>query len=243
MKKYFTEAIEMDGTPTLLHTVEMPPSGKLNMPRNTLGYYEGKDGQLYYPVNPLNKTFMGSGTLRELTWHGLRNLQRNLTEDGKDEALLKTRRLHQLHEMLLGDDAFVEKLAVGLCRVEGLDILLEIRKEIQYPYRAMTNDTINIEGVPVDRIDLLLALKESADWYIWESDQPDQWFRQGWLLRSAVIALYAANDLQDISKEDTARMIAERINIGHPDDPIPVEQVMDVMVYQEIPTNCKSLNV
>ena len=243
MKKYCTEAVTLNGTPTLLQTVEMPPSGKLNMAKNALGYYEGKDGQLYYPVNPLNKTFMGSGTLRELTWHGIRNLQRNLTKDGKDEAQSKTRRLHQLHEMLLGDDAFVEKLAVGLCRVEGLDILLEIRKEIQYPYRAMTNDTINIEGVPVDRIDLLLALQEAADWYIWESDQPDQWFRQGFLLRYAVYALSAANDLQGVAKEETAREIAERINANHPDDCIPEEVVLVVMACKEIPANPESLNV
>ncbi len=243
MKKYCTEAVTMNGTPTLLHTVEMPPDGKLNMPQNTLGYYEGKDGQLYYPVNPLNKTFMGSGTLRELTWHGIRNLQRNLTEDGKDEALSKTRRLHLLHEMLLGDDAFVEKLAVGLCQVQGLNLLLEIRKEPLHFYQAETNDTININGVPVDREDLLLALKEAADWYIWESDQPDQWFRQGWLLRYAVYALSAANDLQGVAKEETAREIAERINANHPDDCIPEEVVLVVMACKEIPANPESLNV
>ena len=243
MKKYYSEAVTLNGTPTLLHTVEMPPNGKLDMPQNTLGYYVDKKGQLYYPVNPLNKTFMGSGTLRELTWHGIRNLQRNLTEEEKDEALSKTRRLHQLHEMLLGDGAFVEKLAVGLCQVQGLNLLLEIRKESRHPYLAGTNDTILINGVPVDREDLLLALKEAADWYIWESDQPEQWFRQGWLLRYAVYALSAANDLQGVAKEVTAREIAERINASHPDDCIPEEVVLDVMAYKEIPANPESLYV
>ena len=233
----------MDGTPTVLHTVEMPPSGKLDLPRNVFGYYEGKNGQLYYPVNPFNKTYMDAGTLCGLTWHGIRNLQRNLTEEEKEQVITKTRRLHQLHEMLLGDDAYEEKLAEALCQIEGLDLLLEIRKEIQYLYQAVTNDTIKIEGVPVDRVDILLALQEAADWFVWESDQPDQKYRQGWLLRHAVIALYAANDLQDISKEETARVIAERINIGHPDDPIPVEQVLDVMAYQEIPANPESIIV
>ncbi len=243
MKKYCTVAVTLNGTPTLLHTVEMPPSGKLNMAKNALGYYEGKDGQLYYPVNPLNKTFMGSGTLRELTWHGIRNLQRNLTEDGKDEALSNTRRLHQLHEMLLGDDAFVEKLAVGLCQVQGLDLLLGIRKEPLHFYQAETNDTEKINGVPVDREDLLLALKEAADWYIWESDQPNQWFRQGFLLRYAVIALCAAYDLKGIDKAETARKITEQINVGHFDDCVPIDQVMEVMVQHEIPANPDSLNI
>ena len=243
MKKYFSEAVNLNGTPTLLHTVEMPPNGKLDMPQNTLGYYVDKKGQLYYPVNPLNKTFMGSGTLRELTWHGIRNLQRNLTEKKKDEALSKTRRLHQLHEMLLGDDAFVEKLAVGLCQVQGLDLLLGIRKELQHSYQAGTNDTVIITGVPVDREDLLLALKEAADWYIWESDQPEQWFRQGWLLRYAIHALSAANDLQGIAKEEAARKIAERINANHLDDCIPEEVVLEVMACKEIPANFESINV
>ena len=241
MKKYFSEAVTINGTPTLVHTVEMPPNGTLDMPLNAFGFYEGKDGQLYYPVNPLNKTFMGSGTLRELIWHGIRNLQRNLTDEGKDEALSNTRRLHQLHELLLGDDAYVDELAVGLCKVEGLDLLIEIRKEPQHPYHAGTNDTIYIEGVPVDREDLLLALKEAADWYIWESDQPEQWFRQGWLLRYAVYALSAANDLQGVAKDVTAREIAERINANHPDDCIPEEVVLEVMACKEIPANPESL--
>ena len=243
MKKYFTEAVTLNGTPTLLHTVEMPPNGKLNMPHNTLGYYVDKKGQLYYPVNPLNKTFMGSGTLRELTWHGIRNLQRNLTEDGKGDALSKTRRLHQLHEMLLGEGAFVEKLAVGLCQVQGLVLLLGIRKEPQHSYQAETKDTILINGAPVDREDLLLALKEAADWYIWESDQPEQWFRQGWLLRYAVCALFAANDLQGVTKDESAREITSRINAGHLDDCVSIDQVLEVMSQHEIPVNPDSLNV
>ena len=243
MKKYFTEAVTLNGTPTLIHVVEMPPDGKLNMRLNPLGFYVGRNGELYHPVNPLNKTFMGRGNLRELTWHGIRNIQRALPDVGKDSTLSNTRRLHQLHEMLVGDDAYDKKLADALCRVEGLDLLLEIRKEIQYPYRAMTNDTINIEGVPVDRIDLLLALQEAADWYIWESDQPDQRFRQGFLLRYAVIALCAAYDLQGIDKVETARKITEKINVGHFDDCVPIDQVMGVMAQHEIPAKLDSLNV
>ena len=240
MKKYFSEAIEVDGTSTLLHVVEMPPDGKLNMPLNALGYYEGEDVKLYYPVNPLNKTFMDADTLCLLTWHGIRNLQRKLTVEENAQVISKTRRLHQLHEMLLGDNAYDEKVVEDLYQKGGLDLLLEICKEIQYPYQAVTNDTIIIEGVPVDRRDLLLALQEAADWFLWESDQPDQKNIQGWLLRNAVIALCAVNDLQDVSKEESARMIAERINIGHSDDPIPVEQVLEVMAYQEISTNSES---
>ena len=242
MKKYFTDTIEMNGTPTLLHTVEMPPSGKLSMKKKAIGCYEGKNGQLYYPVNPLNKTFIGVGMLCGLIWHGIRNLQRNLTGE-KARVITKTRRLHQLYEVLMGEDADDEKFAEALCQIEGLDLLLEIRNEVQNPYRAVTNDTIMIEGVPVDRIDLLLALQEAADWYIWESDQPDQQFRQGWLLRQAVIALFAVNDLQEISKEETARMIVERINTGHPNDPILIGQILEVMEYQEIPANYESINV
>ena len=61
MKKYFTETVTINGTATLLHTVEMPKDGNLNMPTNSLGYYVDAAGELYYPVNPLVHTYIGRG--------------------------------------------------------------------------------------------------------------------------------------------------------------------------------------
>ena len=136
MKKYFTEAISFNGKPTLLHTVEMPQDGIINLPQNDLGYYVDSDGQLYYPVNPLKQTFMGSGTLRELIWHAIRNIQRNLKGNGEDEALVKTRKFHQVHQMLVGQYAYSEKMSAALCKVEGLDLMLKIHDEEQHPYKA-----------------------------------------------------------------------------------------------------------
>lgn len=241
MKKYFCESITLNGIKTVLNTVELPENGKLDMPQNSLGDYVGPDGQLYYPVNRLNQTFLGLGTLRELTWHGLRNIQRTLEPEKMEEALVKTRKLHQIHEFCLGKFAYDESLAEGICKVEGLELLLEIRKENLGMYKASTEDTIIIDGTPIDRQDLITALTESGIWYAWESDQPEQRFRQGWLLQYSIISFSAAYDLQGFGKNERAHLIAKHINEGHSDDPVPVKDILRVMKTKEIPSRLKTI--
>ena len=221
----------------------MPQNGKLDLPQNSLGYYVGPDGQLYYPVNRLNQTYLGLGSLRELTWHGLRNIQRTLDLDKKEEALNKTRKLHQIHELCLGKYAYGEQQAEGMCKVEGLQMLLGVRKENLGKYKADTEDTIIIDGTPIDRQDLITALTESGFWYAWESDQPEQWFRQGWLLQYSIISFSAAYDLQGFGKNERAHLIAKYINDGHPNDPIPIKDILHVMKGKEIPSRLKTVNV
>ena len=242
MKKYFTETVTINGTATLLHTVEMPKDGNLNMPTNSLGYYVDAAGELYYPVNPLVHTYIGRGVLRELTWHAIRNIQRTVNEETKSSAIQRTRRLYQLHEILLGQNGFEEALAKALCEVQGLTILLTVRKEVLPPYKALGPDTFAIAGIPVDKDDLILLLKEAADWYIWEADQPDHWFRAGWLLRHAVISLHACYDVQGISRTGLANKVAARINADHFDDPVPIKQIREVMSQMVIPACCDELS-
>ena len=242
MKKYFSETVTLNGTTSLLHTVEMPKDGNLNMPTNTLGFSVDAAGDLYYPVNPLVRTFIGCGVLRDLTWHAIRNIQRTVNEETKSSAIEKTRRLYQLHEMLLGQDGFEDALAKALCEIQGLTILLTVRKEGRSSYKAVGPDTFAIAGTPVDRNDLILLLKEAADWYIWESDQPDQWFRAGWLLRHAVISLQACYDIQGISRTGLANKVAAIINAGHIDDPVPIKQIREVMGKMVIPACCDELS-
>lgn len=210
MKKYFSETVTLNGTTTLLHTVEMPRNGKLNMDLNKLGYFEDSSGELYYPVNALVHTFIGRGNLRELTWHALRNIQRNLNDENALFSIEKTRRLQQLHEALP-------------------------------TYKANGVDTFAISGILVDKEDLLLVFKEAADWYIWESDQPDQWFRSGWLLHFAVIALYAHFDIRGLPCSGLANKVAAKINANHLDDPVPVYQIQCVMDQMTIPACCDEL--
>ena len=239
MKKYYSEFITLNGIPNLLNTVELPNNGKLDLPQNSLGYYVGSNGQLYYPVNRLNQTFIGSGTLRDFTWHGLRNIQRTLDPEKIEEALEKTRKLHQIHELFLGQFAFDEKLAEQMCKIEGLELLLKVSKENPGQYKATTDDTIIIDGNTIDRQDLITALTESGFWFAWESDQPKQRFRQGWLLQHSVLSFSAAYDLQGFSKNDRARLIAKHINEGHPEDPIPIKSILNVMKRKDIPSRLK----
>ena len=98
-------------------------------------------------------------------------------------------------------------------------------------------------GVPIDRFLLISALIEAGEWYVWESDQPKQRFRQGWLLRYSIYAFSAAYDLQGYSKHETARIIAKRINVGHLEDGIPVNAILEVMASKEIPINPEIINV
>lgn len=243
MKKYFSQIISLNRIKTVLNTVEMPQNGKLDLPQDSLGYFVGTDGQLYDPVNRLNQTFMGVGTLRELTWHGLRNIQRTLDLEKKEEALNKTRRLHQIHELCLGKYAYEEPMAEGLCKVEGLNLLLEVRKENLGKYEAATKDTIIIDGTPIDREDMITALTESGFWYAWESDQSEQWFRQGWLLQFSILSFSAAYDLQGFGKKERARLVAKHINDGHPNDSVPIKDILRVMKGNDIPSRLITVNV
>lgn len=234
MKIFHSETVMINGKSYILNSVEMPKDGDLKLPQFALGLHIGPDGHLYYPVNALNKSFIGNGDLRDFIWHAIRNVQRNLTDDNVSESIILTRKYNQLHDMLLGQYAYDDEMAKGLCRVEKLDILLEILKEEQEPYKANGNDTVMINGAPVDRQDLITSLSEAGNWFIWEADQPEQWFRQGWLLKDAVAALNAAYDLQGLTKEETALQITKKLNVDHPDDLIPVEFVLAMMEHKEI---------
>lgn len=235
MKVYKVEKVNLNGENRLLMTVEMPPSGILNMPRNGLGLFVGKDQNLYLPVNPLGKTAMGGGSVRDLVWHAIRNLQRNLKMENKVEALTKTRRLFLLHEMLLEEYDSKENITDALCQIQGLDLLLKILKEPRKCYLAKTEDTINIDGVPVDRKDLAVIFDEAGNWYLWESDLPDQRFRQGWLLGNAIESFYALYDIQGFSKHKAAQMIEQKVNVGHSEDTISLKEIKEVMDLMDIP--------
>ena len=73
MKKLFSQNVILNDTHTILNFVESPKSGNLSLPKNSLGYYVGADGQLYKPVITFGKTYMDKETLRDFVWHAIRN--------------------------------------------------------------------------------------------------------------------------------------------------------------------------
>ena len=246
MKKLFTNVITLNGKPSILNFVEAPQSGRLDMPinpTNPFGLYAGADGQFYVPVYSFGNTFMDRQRLRDLLWHAIRNVQRNYNEtDRKDKktALYWTRKFHQLHTMLLGEYSMGDELTKRIAEIQNLDLLLEVMKEEQVPYKAEPkSETIWILGTKVEKSDLVLALRLAGLWFCWEAAQdPGLPFREDLLLYEAVAALYSSFQLGNTTRKHfIPGLIFEFINEGRndPKDIIPMNEIRKMMKSREIP--------
>lgn len=239
MKTLFTKNVTLNNTPTILNIVESPKSGKIKMPKNKLGFYVGSDGQLYKPVVVFGNTYLDSETLRDFIWHGIRNLQRRNNEKQHDFLLKLTRRYYQMHTLLVGEDKYDEKLVKAICEEEGLTLLLEVLKEEQKPYRPSRKfDHFHLDGITLDKYDIVEALSEAGRWFIWESQQSDQKYREGTLVHMAVAALYASRI--GSTKKYIPEIISEMINRDRPeDDKVPMVVIKKMMRTYEIPVSKK----
>lgn len=239
MKTLFSQNVTLNDIPTILNIVESPKSGKIKMPKNSLGLYVGSDGQLYKPVLVLGNTFMDKETLRDFIWHGIRNLQRRDDEKQHSFLLKLTRRYYQMHTSLVGEDKYDERLVKAICEEEGLTLLLEVLKEEQKPYRPSPKFVhFNIDGTILDKYDIVEALNEAGRWFIWESQQPDQKFREGNLVHMAVAALYASRI--GATKKSIPQIIHEMINRERSEeDQVPMAVIKKMMKTCEIPVSKK----
>lgn len=241
MNKLFTKNVTLNNTPTILNIVESPKSGKIKMPKNRLGLYIGSDGQLYKPVFVFGNTYMDKETLRDFIWHGIRNLQRRNDEKQHDFLLKLTRRYYQMHTLLVGEDKYNEKLVKTICEVEGLTLLLEVLKEEQKPYRPSPKDEhFNFEGIRLDKFNIMEALGDAGRWFNWESQQPDQKFREAQLVHMAVAAFYSSRILIGSTKKYIPEIITEMINQDRPEeDQVPMDVIKKMMKTCEIPVSKK----
>ena len=244
MKKLFSSVITLNGKTSILNFVEAPQSGRLDMPlptnpiTNPFGLYAGDDGQFYVPVYSFGNTFMDRQRLRDLLWHAIRNVQRNYKEKDRTTALYWTRKFHQLHTMLLGEYSMGDGLTMRMAEIQGLDLLLDVMKEEQVPYKAESKDTIWILGTEVDKDDLVLALRQAGLWFCWEAAQdPGLPFREDLLIGEAVAALYPSLLLGNAVKKYIPELIFEFINEGRddPKDIIPMKDIKMMMRSREIP--------
>ena len=153
MKKLFSQNVILNDTHTILNFVESPKSGNLSLPKNSLGYYVGADGQLYKPVITFGKTYMDKETLRDFVWHAIRNIQRHYNGKNREVCMMWTRTYYQMHTLLVGEDKYDEKLVKAICELEGLDLLLEVKQEDLPPYKAHPKEglTVWVCGKEIDR--------------------------------------------------------------------------------------------
>ena len=242
MKTIISKPVNYNGNSTTLNFIEAPKSGKINMPKNDLGYYVGTDGQLYKPVITFGKTYMDKETLRDFVWHAIRNIQRHYNGKNRDVCMMWTRTYYQMHTLLVGDDKYDEKLVKAICELEGLELLLEVKQEDLPPYKAHPKEglTVWVYGKEIDRLDLVCALRDAGSWYNWESKQPDQKYREGFLLYSAISALYPSFLLNFVGKRYIQNSIALSINNGRgEEEEIPMAVIKKMMKACEIPVSKK----
>lgn len=245
MKKLFEKAINMYGTIQILNYVEAPKSRKLDMPTHPLGFYIGKDGQFYVPVYSFGNTYMDRQQLTDLLWHALSNVQRNYNEtDRKDKetALYWTRRFWQLFTMLLsGCSMRDEKTKAPVESKDSDDLLLEVMKGEQVPYKANSKNTLWIHGTKVDKDDLVCALRQAGLWFCWEAaEYPGNPLREGLLLNDAVAALYPSLLLGNAVKKCIPEIIFDFVNEGRAAErQIPMKEIKKMIRDREIPVSHK----
>lgn len=242
MKKYYSMNVTINDNPTILNIVESPKSGKINLPKNSLGYYVGTDGQLYKPVITFGNIYMDKETLRDFIWHAIRYIQKRDNEEQNHDFFLElTRRYYQMHAFLVGEDKYDERLVKAICDIEGLNLLLEVKKEEQKLYGAHPKNLhFKIAGRTIDLSDLIEALSDAGRWFNWESQQPDQKFREAQLIHMAVAAFYSSRILIGSTKKYIPEIISEMINRDRPEeDQVPMDVIKKMMKTCEIPVSKK----
>lgn len=241
MKIIISKPVNYNGNNTILHIVESPKSGKIILPKSRLGYYVGTNGQLYKPVITFGNTYMDKETLRDFMWHAIRYIQKREDEEQHHDFFLDlTRRYYQIHTFLVGEDKYDEKLVKAMCEFEGLNLLLEVMKEEQKPYRTHPKDIhLKIEGKSFDQFELTEALLYAGRWFSWEAQQPDQKFREVHLIQMAVAAFYSSLIFW-ATKKYIPEIISEMINRERKEeDQIPMQVIKKMMRACEIPVDKK----
>ena len=148
-----------------------------------------------------------------------------------------TRRLYQIHTLLVGEDKYNEKLVRAMCEDEGLEILLNVMQEEQKPYKSDRWDVhYKFEGIRLDGFDLIDIFREAGLWFNWESQQPDQEYRKEMLTQNAVMALYAFRILAGGAKKYIPEIIAEFMNAERSEgNEISQKAIKKMMKANEIP--------
>ena len=241
MKIITSKPVNYNGSNTTLNIIAAPKTSRVNMPKNKLGCYVGPDGQLYKPIFVFGKIGIDKESLRDLVWHGLRNLQLRNSETQHGGLLKLTRTYYRMHTLLVGDDKYDEKLIRELCNVEGLTLLFEVLEEEQKPYKPSKYDSvIKFEGIRLGRMDLAEVLREAGFWFTREAQQPDQKYREGNLLQMAVTALYISRTLYGAWKKYIPELITEIINQERAnEDQVPMNVIKKMMKTCEIPDSKK----
>lgn len=241
MKIITSKPVNYNGNDTILNIIEFPKSGKINLPKNSLGYYVGTDGQLYKPVITFGNIYMDKETLRDFIWHAIRYIQKRDNEEQNHDFFLElTRRYYQMHAFLVGEDKYDERLVKAICEIEGLNLLLEVKKEEQKLYRAHPKNLhFKIAGKTFDLSDLIEALSDAGRWFSWEAQQPDQKYREGDMIQMAVAAFYSSRIFWSVKKY-IPEIISELINRERKEeDQIPMQAIKKMMKTCEIPVSKK----
>ena len=136
-----------------------------------------------------------------------------------------------------------DEMTKAMAEIQDLDLLLEVMKEEQVPYKAEPKSpTIWILGTKVEKYDLVLALRQAGLWFCWEAAQnPGLPFREDLLLYEAVAALYPSLLLGNAVKKYIPSSIFDFINEERddPKDIIPMQEIKQMMKSREIPVSGK----